>query len=331
LISSVFARNLKRRAVVVLALLGPCGLVLGTLETPAAAAPPNPPSATVDSGDGWTVERAAGGYVVSLELNARLPIKDDTPELVADGTALGPATESADGLSLSLTTADPAVSTASQIAWEWTSGGPTTPHRRARRRLRTGNRGAAPPLGDDPTTPGRYPYTEAVYNFGAQAIPLANIGGVRGEVEGKIYLPRAGRSHPLVIFLHGRHSSCFKERPGGADRDRLAVPDRIHRDPQLRRLRRRRRGVGQQTATRWCRSERMRSTPTTTSWHPTMARWPAASSSSTRSPGSSGQRRSAVTFYDAAKNQTVGLDQALGGTGLSAASLINTMDFTDIG
>jgi len=68
-------------------------------------------------------------------------------------------------------------------------------------------------LTDDPTTPGPFPYTEAVYNFGAQAIPLANIGGVRGEVEGKIYLPRARDQRPVVIFLHGRHSSCYKSDP----------------------------------------------------------------------------------------------------------------------
>jgi len=38
-----------------------------------------------------------------------------------------------------------------------------------------------------------------------------------------------------------------------------------------------------------------------------------------------------VSFYDAATNQTVDLDQALTGTGLTAASLVNTMNFNDIG
>src|SRR5262249_14692667 len=36
-----------------------------------------------------------------------------------------------------------------------------------------------------------------------------NIGGIRGELEGKIYLPDGTGRKPVVIFEHGRHSSCY--------------------------------------------------------------------------------------------------------------------------
>ena len=83
---------------------------------PASAAVP---SAVVDSGHDWTVTQAAGGFAVSVRLPGPLPAVNDSPELVADGTVLGPADESADGLTLSLTTMDPSVATAKEITWQW--------------------------------------------------------------------------------------------------------------------------------------------------------------------------------------------------------------------
>ena len=41
----------------------------------------------------------------------------------------------------------------------------------------------------DPAEHGDYAFTKSIYNFGYQAVELAGIGGIRGEVEGKIYLP----------------------------------------------------------------------------------------------------------------------------------------------
>ncbi|MFC4031616.1 hypothetical protein ACFO3J_09015 [Streptomyces polygonati] len=73
-------------------------------------------------------------------------------------------------------------------------------------------------LASDPATTGPHHVSEAVYDFGDQAIPLLNIGGVRGEMEGKIYLPDGKGPKPVVIFLHGRHSSCYgpgKANPAG--------------------------------------------------------------------------------------------------------------------
>jgi trimeric autotransporter adhesin len=186
-------------------------------------------SATVDSGSGWSVSEVPGGYEVDVTLTSPLPTKDDVPVLVADGTVLGPATESSDGLTLSLTTTDSAVATAEDVFAEWSSGDPistqtpaTTPAATpavepqikaapneapavSPTTTPTGN----PILSSDPTTPGGFSYRVADYNFGAQAQALADIGGVLGEVQGRIYLPNGGGPHPLVIFMHGRHSTCY--------------------------------------------------------------------------------------------------------------------------
>ncbi|WUH93671.1 hypothetical protein OG900_28540 [Streptomyces sp. NBC_00433] len=197
---------------------------------PAAAATPGARSATVASGDGWTVTRGAAGYAVSLQLGTRLPIRDDVPELLADGVDLGPAAESADGRTLTATTADPAVAKASTIGWQWSTGGSSTATgptsltsataqlQAQRKTLDAAHAGGRPapakPGGSgstpaDPTTVGTGKYTVADYDFGAQSIALADIGGIRGELEGRVYLPSGRGTHPLVIFLHGRHSACY--------------------------------------------------------------------------------------------------------------------------
>jgi hypothetical protein len=190
---------------------------LAVAIAPQAGAAPAP--GVVGSGAGWTITRAAGGYVVSLKLASALPVRDDIPELVLNGSDLGPATESKDGRTLSVTTSDPAAATASSVSWQWSSGGndtttgattlPKTPLNKTLGKAKPAEVGGAGDTSDDPTTIGTDAYTIADYNFGAQSIPLANLGGVRGELEGRIYLPNAPGAHPLVIFMHGRHSSCY--------------------------------------------------------------------------------------------------------------------------
>jgi trimeric autotransporter adhesin len=190
---------------------------------PAAASTPSAGKGVVDSGGNWAVTQAAGGYVVSLDLPAALPVKDDIPELFADGADLGPAAESPDGLTLKAITTDPAVATAKSISWRWSTGGNSTatgptvlPSAGAQAKAQQKSLAKTPaktPAGgtgkNDPTTIGTGTYTVADYNFGAQSIPLADIGGIRGELEGRVYLPNGNKPHPLVIFLHGRHSSCY--------------------------------------------------------------------------------------------------------------------------
>ncbi|MYV56435.1 Ig-like domain-containing protein [Streptomyces sp. SID3212] len=209
----------------------------GALPAAASDGPSTGPGASVvRSGDGWTVTRAAGGYVVSLKLDTELPVRSDLPELVADGTDLGPAKESRDGRTLTVTTSDPSVATAGKIDWRWSTGGDSTAtgptgllsagaQAKARKLTESTAKadaedspgtgvvaegiGGSGTTSDDPTTIGQGSYTIADYNFGTQSIPLTNIGGIRGEFEGRIYLPTDGRAHPVAIFLHGRHSSCY--------------------------------------------------------------------------------------------------------------------------
>ncbi|MEN3361157.1 MAG: hypothetical protein V7637_5139 [Mycobacteriales bacterium] len=170
-----------------------------------------PSGGVTAAGQNWSVTRVAGGFRVTLDLDQQLPITASAPTLWVDGENFGPATESADGRSLSLVTTDPSVLTASAVTTEAaeaadapTAGAdPTAQPRRGRPPVTT------PPGQADPATPGSHKVTEAVYAFGDQAVPLLNIGGIRGELEGKIYLPDGRGPKPLVIFQHGRHASCY--------------------------------------------------------------------------------------------------------------------------
>jgi len=177
----------------------------------------------VDSGSNWTVTEVAGGYQVAVTLGGQLPTIDSLPELVADGTVLGPATESADGLTLSLTTTDPTVATAKSVTAEWTSGAPIDVSSPSASRVAGGSAGRSvtrtsqpvagtgPTVATNPAAATTTEYLEADYNFGAQAQTLTNLAGHLGEVQGRIYLPVThSRPHPLVIFLHGRHGSCYQ-------------------------------------------------------------------------------------------------------------------------
>jgi hypothetical protein len=64
--------------------------------------------------------------------------------------------------------------------------------------------------GTDPTVPGPHQVATAEYNFGDSA---AVVPGVPGPVElrGSVTYPTdlAASIHPLIVFLHGRHNTCF--------------------------------------------------------------------------------------------------------------------------
>ena len=155
----------------------------------------------------WSVTRVAGGFQVTLRLDRALPVTASVPTLSVDGRVLGPATESADGRSLSVMTTDAAVLDARSVTTD-AFGAPATRQANTvpQRDLPAVDRTTLPV---DPATPGPYRVAEAVYDFGDQAIPLLNIGGIRGEFAGKIYLPDGRGRVPVVVFLHGRHSSCY--------------------------------------------------------------------------------------------------------------------------
>ncbi|SDU77551.1 alpha/beta hydrolase [Jiangella alkaliphila] len=175
----------------------------------AALAVPSP-AAEVASGPDWSVERAPGGYQVTVELDEALPIRGDAPTIVVDGEPIGLATESGDGRSLTVVTADPAVAAANTVeaGWSSESAGPAATTAGAPTAVPDA---AVAQLAADPLEPGPYDWTESIYAFGDQAVPLAAIGGIRGELEGKLYLPTTGGARPTVILLHGRHGSCYGE------------------------------------------------------------------------------------------------------------------------
>lgn len=220
----------------------PLTLIQGT----ATAAPSPKPTARQH----WSVDRVAGGFRVTLDLDKPLPVTAGAPTLSADGKNLGPATESADGTSLSLVTTDASVTQAGSVTTDAfgspSSSAPATPA------PKTPAAPAAPTitpqtLRADPSKLGSHHVAEAVYDFGDQALPLLNIGGTRGEFEGKIYLPDGRGKKPVVIFEHGRHSSCYgtgKANPAGwpcrtspdSTEDRAPIPSFLGYDAPARAL-----------------------------------------------------------------------------------------------
>ncbi|WP_328518623.1 hypothetical protein [Kribbella sp. NBC_00359] len=80
-------------------------LSAGTLT--AVAAPPMPPS--VAKGNNWNVEPVAGGYWLTLRLDAPAPMRASLPLLAVDGVPVGVAKQSPDRRTLTLISADPAV------------------------------------------------------------------------------------------------------------------------------------------------------------------------------------------------------------------------------
>lgn len=189
------------------------GLAAALVSIPLATLPSGAMAADPDlaSGSGWNVTQAPGGYLVTVDLDKQLPMVSDAPTIEVDGTPIGIATESKDGKSLSVFTTDAAVLKADDIESGWFSrpSNDTVKKSAATSRLAEIAPAAdAPELDENPSSLGTYEFTEAVYNFGAQSIPLAGIGGIRGEMQGKIYLPKTGGARPTVMLLHGRHTSC---------------------------------------------------------------------------------------------------------------------------
>src|SRR4026208_298830 len=63
----------------------------------------------------------------------------------------------------------------------------------------------------DPGTPGPLPVTREEYNFGDTAFQPSNFPGPV-ELRASIHYPTslAGGPFPVIVFLHGRHGTCFK-------------------------------------------------------------------------------------------------------------------------
>jgi LPXTG-motif cell wall-anchored protein len=203
-------------------------LVPAAVALPATAAPASSSwststgvAAATVSGDDWTVSEVAGGYSVTLTLSEPLPVRSASPSLLVDGEDLGPALESADGLTLSLTTTDPRVLTAGDISLGWDGVAETGNAGSAARQaapVEPAPTALADVLASDPSTMGQYTVARADYNLGDEAIDLAGMG-IRGELTGAVYYPAEKTTEsPVVMYMHGRHTSCAGTAPEGSPR-----------------------------------------------------------------------------------------------------------------
>lgn len=219
----------RRRHIAVASLLAL--LVTGAVAVPASAQSPD--DVVVASGEDWSVERAAGGYTVTLRLAEPLPIVSDAPTIVVDGEPLGIARTEDGGRTLTITTFDERVASAREVEKGWASGsGPKAGEDDA---AGPGQRRAPEPENEtlerqlaalapadplpDPAEPGPHAVTEVEYDFGDAAIDLAGYRDARGEMVGKIYLSSASGARPVVVLEHGRHATCGDLVSGEATAD----------------------------------------------------------------------------------------------------------------
>lgn len=201
------------------AVLAVATVLAGVLATPAHADPADAAAvAPVAQGDDWAVTPTAGGYDVTLDLDAPLPIRAAAPVLVVDGQDVGVARTSLDQRQVTVTTADPAVARASDVSLAWASDVDRSAVSAA---PQTAAPQAAPaaapaPIDADPAATGRYAVARADYDLGSQAVTLRGFGGRKGEMRAAVFLPKgAPGKRPVVVFLHGRHEACV----GGTETD----------------------------------------------------------------------------------------------------------------
>jgi len=202
------------------------------LGAPASAAPPT--VTTLAQGSDWSVTPAAGGYVVTKTLDAPVEQRSAAPTLWADGVELGVATESLDGLTLTVVTTLPAAATASSVQAGWTGEGDPSRASGGQAQRRQAVPAPAPTtdavpddgvadaqrlLAADPATTGAYGTERLDYDLGDEAEEIRGFGRL-GEMRASVTMPvGATGERPVVMFLHGRHTSC-----SGGTRNPLAWP-----------------------------------------------------------------------------------------------------------
>jgi acetyl esterase/lipase len=180
---------------------------------PASAAPPSQLSAAPHARGHWSVQTAhAGVYRVTWTSPTALPLTDARPEILLDGRSVG-------NVSLTRSTVSALVHVA--VA-------PTTSRLDVRLSGRLldstatnrPSRPAAPytqpkttPLAADPGKPGDHQVVTSEYT-----LPATKIVDMPQKVEMVAHVVRpkdADESDPLVLFLHGRHSTCYTPKREG--------------------------------------------------------------------------------------------------------------------
>ncbi|WP_137844108.1 hypothetical protein [Microbacterium sp. 2FI] len=199
------------------------GVVCATTASLLAAAPAFAAADdTVAAGDDWTVNAIAGGYEIVKTLDEPLEITASAPTVWVDGVEIGIATESEDGLEVSVTTTDPAVATAETVEQGWAGQGDPSAEESvaddaaALRSLTAPLAAAAPVLDADPSEYGAYTVGRYDYDLGDEVQVIPDFG-LKGEMRAAVFLPEEAKGErPVVILLHGRHASCGGTRPAGA-------------------------------------------------------------------------------------------------------------------
>ncbi|MBF4578407.1 hypothetical protein [Frigoribacterium sp. VKM Ac-2530] len=196
------------------------------LGAPASAAPP---AVTVlAQGADWSVTPAAGGFVVTKTLDVPVEQRSAAPTLWADGVELGVATQSLDGLTLTVVTAAGAAATASSVELGWSGeADPAGSSAGSAQRRQTApaptpvpdDEAASRLLDADPTALGAFATERLDYDLGDEAAEIRGFGRL-GEMRASVTMPvGAAGERPVVMYLHGRHTSC-----SGGTRNPLAWP-----------------------------------------------------------------------------------------------------------
>jgi hypothetical protein len=164
---------------------------------------------------GWSVALHGDGGELSYALDEPLPIRDARPEFREGEGVLGYPVQRGDRLVLALPAAVAhAVSEPSVWLGADRLDGPTpeVPVEVSEAPPLPTRQGRALPAEDDPGLPG--PYATANYSYDVDPLPWPEFP-VPLEVVADVILPvDAPGPWPLVLFLHGRHGTCYD--PAGA-------------------------------------------------------------------------------------------------------------------
>lgn len=202
---------------------------LAATAQPASPDPGGDPAPTSPASGGWTITTIAPGrHVVSWTASSDLPVTDARPEITVGDQPAAATTLDADGRTVTATVRGPAPSVADldvMLSGQVLDGGAAAPAAPA---VPYAPPAGAKRLDDDPGVPGTHAIVTDDYQL--DPVKLPDIRQL-SEMVGHVVAPAdADASSPLVLFLHGRHSACYKPRaqklPGisGAARSKAPTP-----------------------------------------------------------------------------------------------------------